>query len=225
MTTPTRALPRGIRNHNPLNIRLNPANRWQGRIEPERNTDGAFEQFEGPIWGLRAGAVLIIAHYDRRGADTIRKLVRIWAPENENDTEAYSAFVARETGFLADQRLDFHRAEHLRPVLVAMIRMENRQQPYTDAQIDAALVRAGILPPERPLGETRTVRGGQAAATGSLGAAAIEAVQETLGPAHDALVGIAPFLDAAKWALLLVTLIGIGVMLWARIDDRRKGLR
>ena len=61
MTTQTRALPRGIRNHNPLNIRLNPANRWQGRIEPERNTDGAFEQFEGPVWGLRAGAVLIIA--------------------------------------------------------------------------------------------------------------------------------------------------------------------
>jgi hypothetical protein len=26
---------------------------------------------------------------------------------------------------------------------------------------------------------------------------------------------------AAKWGLLAVTLIGIGVMLWARIDDRR----
>lgn len=225
MTTPTRALPRGIRNHNPLNIRLNPANRWQGRIEPERNTDGAFEQFEGPVWGLRAGAVLIIAHYDRRGADTIRKLVSIWAPESENDTDAYTAFVARESGFGADQKLDFHRAEHLRPVLIAMIRMENGQQPYTDAQIDAALVRAGVLPPGRPLSQSRTVRGGQAAATGTLGAAAIEAVQETFGAAQDALVGIAPFLDAAKWALLLVTLIGIGVMLWARIDDRRRELR
>jgi hypothetical protein len=29
----------------------------------------------------------------------------------------------------------------------------------------------------------------------------------------------------AKWLLLAVTLIGIGVMLWARIDDHRKGLR
>ncbi|GIW56416.1 MAG: hypothetical protein KatS3mg082_2820 [Nitrospiraceae bacterium] len=225
MTTQTPALARGIRNHNPLNIRLNPANRWQGRVPPERNTDGAFEQFEDPVWGLRAGAVLIIAHYDRRGADTIRKLVRIWAPENENDTEAYADFVARETRFSADQRLDFHRAGHLRRVLVAMIRMENGQQPYTDAQIDAALVRAGVLPAERPLGQTRTVRGGRAATAGTLGAAAIEAVQETLGPAQDALVGIAPYLDAAKWALLLATLIGIGVMLWARIDDRRKGLR
>jgi hypothetical protein len=25
-------LPRGIRNNNPLNIRLNPDNRWQGRV-------------------------------------------------------------------------------------------------------------------------------------------------------------------------------------------------
>jgi hypothetical protein len=169
--------------------------------------------------------VLIIAHYDRRGADTIRKLVSIWAPESENDTEAYAAFVARESGFGADETLDFHRAEHLRPVLIAMIRMENGQQPYTEAQIDAALVRAGVLPPGRPLSQSRTVRGGQAAATGTLGAAAIEAVQETFGPAQDALVGIAPFLDAAKWALLLLTIIGIGVMLWARIDDRRRGLR
>ena len=45
------------------------------------------------------------------------------------------------------------------------------------------------------------------------------------GQAHDALVGVVPYLDAAKWELLAVTLIGIGVMLWARIDDRRMGLR
>jgi hypothetical protein len=38
------------------------------------------------------------------------------------------------------------------------------------------------------------------------------------------IVGVVPHLDAAKWGLLAVTLIGIGVMLWARIDDRRKGL-
>ena len=61
--------------------------------------------------------------------------------------------------------------------------------------------------------------------SGTLGAGAIEAVQETLEPATSALVVIAPYLETAKWLLLAVTLIGIGVMLWARIDDRRKGLR
>ncbi|GAB4387207.1 hypothetical protein [Albidovulum sp.] len=225
MTTFSRAVPRGIRNHNPLNIRLVAANNWQGRVDPARNTDGAFEQFESPVWGIRAGARNIIFHYDRNGADTIRKLIALWAPPSENDTEAYVRFVARESGFEPDQTLDFHRHGYLRPVLVAMIRMENGQQPYTDAQIDAGLVRAGVMPPEKPLAKTRTVKGGQAAAAGTLGAAAVEAVREAIGPAQDTLIKIAPMLEAAKWALLLVTLIGIGVVLWARIDDRRKGLR
>jgi hypothetical protein len=69
-------LPRGIRNNNPLNIRLNPDNAWQGKVPPKHNSDGAFEQFEDPIMGLRAAAVLLIAHYDRRHLDTIRKLWR-----------------------------------------------------------------------------------------------------------------------------------------------------
>ena len=83
MTTLSAAQSRGIRNHNPLNIRLNPANRWQGRVDPARNTDGVFEQFQDVVWGLRAAAVLIIAHYDRRGATTIHRLVRLWAPPSE----------------------------------------------------------------------------------------------------------------------------------------------
>jgi hypothetical protein len=82
MTVQT-VLPRGIRNNNPLNIRLNPDNRWQGRLSPRLNSDGAFEQFQDPIMGLRAAAVLLIA--PRRHLDTIRKLVQVWAP-NENDT-------------------------------------------------------------------------------------------------------------------------------------------
>ncbi len=119
----------------------------------------------------------------------------------------------------------FHKFEHLKPVLVAMIRIENGMQPYTDGQIDAGLVRAGVLPPERSLVETRTVKGGQAAAAGTVGAAVVEALRETMGPAQDTLFKIAPVLDAAKWALLALTLAGIGAMIWARIDDRRKGLR
>ena len=81
------------------------------------------------------------------------------------------------------------------------------------------------MPPERSLQQTRTVKGGQVAAASTIGAGAIGAIQETVGQAHEALVGVVPYLDAAKWGLLVVTLIGIGVMLWARIDDRRMGLR
>ena len=115
--------------------------------------------------------------------------------------------------------LDLHDHACLRPILTAMIRVENGRQPYSDAQIDASLVRAGVMPPQRSLQQTRTVKGGQVAAAGTMGAAAIGAIQETVGQAHEALVGVVPYLDAAKWGLLAVTLLGIGVMLWARIDD------
>jgi hypothetical protein len=90
---------------------------------------------------------------------------------------------------------------------------------------NATLVRAGVMPPERSLQQTRTVKGGQVAAAGTIGAGVIGAIQETIGQAHDALLGVVPYLDAAKWGLPAITMIGIDVMLWARIDDRRKGLQ
>ena len=121
-------LPRGIRNNNPLNIRLNPENRWQGRVSPKLNSDGAFEQFQDPIMGLRAAAVLLIAHHDRKHLDTIRKLVGVWAPPNENDTEAYARCVAKASGFGIDEPLDLHDHACLRPILTAMIRRRAARQ-------------------------------------------------------------------------------------------------
>ena len=69
------------------------------------------------------------------------------------------------------------------------------------------------------------MKGGQAATAATAGLGVVEAVQQTIDPARDALFGLAPYLDAAKWLLLVVTLVSIGIMIWARIDDRRKGLR
>jgi hypothetical protein len=85
---------------------------------------------------------------------------------------------------------------------------------------------AGVEPKQQNLQASRTVKGGQAAATATAGLGVVEAVQQTLDPAprHTG-PALAPYLDAAKWLLLAVTLISVGVMVWARIDDHRKGLR
>lgn len=112
-----------------------------------------------------------------------------------------------------------------RSATASSIRHENGQQPYTDAEITKALVLAGVEPDTPSLQKTRTVKGGQTATAATAGLGVVEAVQETLDPARDTLSGLAPYLDAAKWLLLVITLVSIGVMLWARIDDRRKGLR
>lgn len=214
--------PRGIRNHNPGNIRRT-SDPWQGLATPQ--ADREFFTFKTAIYGIRALARVLINYQDEHKLRTIRQIICRWAPANENNTAAYVASVEKATGFEADRPLDMHKFVHLAPVVKAIIRHENGQQPYTDTEITKALVLAGVEPEAPSLQKTRTVKGGQAATVATAGVGAIEAVQQTLDPARDALIGIAPYLETAKWLLLAVTLIGIGVILWARIDDRRKGLR
>jgi hypothetical protein len=50
-------------------------------------------------------------------------------------------------------------------------------------------------------------------------------LRDAIDPTRDSLQLLVPYLDVAKWLLLTVTLVGVGVMIWARIDDSRKGLR
>ena len=214
--------PRGIRNNNPGNIRRN-GDPWQGLAKDQ--TDREFFTFQSAVYGIRALARLLITYQDKYGLCTIEGIITRWAPVIENNTASYIQAVARNTGFSALQTLDMHRFEHLKPVVEAIIQHENGQQPYSDTEITKALVLAGVEPKQQNLQASRTVKGGQAAATATAGLGVVEAVQQTLDPARDTLASLAPYLDAAKWLLLAVTLISVGVMVWARIDDHRKGLR
>lgn len=90
------ALPRGIRNNNPLNIRK--GSTWKG--EKKIQTDPTFEQFETLQYGIRAGLKLIQNHVSgfngsRPPRNTIRKLISVWAPPSENATESYIMFVCQ----------------------------------------------------------------------------------------------------------------------------------
>lgn len=90
------ALPRGIRNNNPLNIRK--GSTWKG--EKKIQTDPSFEQFETLQYGIRAGLKLIQNHISgfngsRPPRNTIRKLISVWAPPSENATEGYIMFVCQ----------------------------------------------------------------------------------------------------------------------------------
>lgn len=218
----TTSLPRGIRNNNPGNLRRS-KDPWQGLATPQADKD--FFTFKTATYGIRALARTLINYQDEHNLRTIRQIISRWAPANENNTSAYIGAVAKNTGYEADRPLDMHKFAHLQPLVKAIIRHENGQQPYTETEITKALVLAGVEPEMQNLQKTRTVRAGQAATAATVSLSAVEAVQQTIDPAKDAILGIAPYVDAAKWVLLALTLIGIGVMLWARIDDRRKGLR
>lgn len=125
------ASPRGIRNHNPGNIRHNSANAWKGAALEQ--LDKAFVQFTAPQWGVRAlGRVLM--SYERAGLHTVSEIIGRWAPPLENLTGAYTRAVAHELGVDPGASIDV-RAQ-LGKLAAAIIRHENGQQPYaaTDLQ-------------------------------------------------------------------------------------------
>ena len=214
--------PRGIRNNNPGNLRRS-QDPWQGLATPQ--TDPNFFIFKSAPYGIRALARTLISYQDQHNLRSIRQIISRWAPANENNTSAYIDSVAASSGYDADRPLDMHKFSHLEPVVKAIILHENGQQPYTETVITKSLVLAGVEPEQQSLQKTRTVRAGQTATAATVTLSAVEAVQQSIDPARSALLDIAPYVDAAKWGLLALTLVGIGIMLWARIDDHRKGLR
>ena len=213
-----RALPRGIRNHNPGNLRRS-ADPWQGLATTQ--TDAEFFQFASAKWGIRALARTLIAYQDRVGLRNIKQMIGRWAPPVENDTGAYVRVVAAAVGVGPEERIDVHDYAVLRPLVLAIIKHENGQQPYTEAEIDAGMVLAGIEPPQRPLAKTRTVQGGQVAA----GATVLGLTAEAVRQVEPAIPLLQSLLQVAPWVVGAAALAGIAYIIWARIDDRRRGLR
>lgn len=85
---------RGLRNNNPLNIRLSATTRWQGEVRPSQ--DRAFCQFESIAYGYRAGLKLLQNYRKLNGCRTIADFVNRWAPPVENNTSGYINRVCRE---------------------------------------------------------------------------------------------------------------------------------
>lgn len=113
--------PRGIRNNNPLNIRK--GSNWKG--ERPVQMDKAFEEFTSMEYGLRAGFKLICNHINGFGgkrpkANTIAKLIRVWAPPVENNTDKYIDFVAEHAGVQASDIIDVRNVELMVKIARAM---------------------------------------------------------------------------------------------------------
>ena len=118
------AIPRGIRNHNPLNIRRSESHqaRLNGRVSTdvdkvnirrskdqwkglaEAQNDRAFCQFKSLEYGWRAAFYLLTrTYYHKYRLYTIRGIISRWAPSSENDTSAYIQNVSRLTGIDPDE--------------------------------------------------------------------------------------------------------------------------
>ena len=95
-------IPRGIRNNNPLNIRV--GNKWQGEVDVK--TDKDFEQFIDVKYGIRAAILILYRYVFKSGLHTIRDILRRWAPPVENNTKAYEQSVRYFIGKLMEPNKD-----------------------------------------------------------------------------------------------------------------------
>lgn len=184
-----KAQPRGIRNHNPGNIRHS-NDKWQGLATEQPDKD--FATFKDPTWGIRALAVLLINYQDKHKIRTIAGIIKRWAPPVENDTQSYIDAVCESSGFTQTEKLDMHNYDHLRPILEAIIRHENGRGPklnentwYDDATINTGLQRAGVVKPHAEI-------------------AAVPVTKETIGATGTAVVGAAQVADVAPQVIAAV---------------------
>lgn len=146
---------RGLRNNNPGNL-IKTSITWKGKVPHTQNTDPYFEQFTahegkpGYLWGIRAMFIDVRGDIEKRGQNTIAKLIASYAPpmgtlnaagklKRENDTAAYIASVAKELKKPAGAQIVA--ADYLQ-LLKAIIRVENGEQPYPADIIKTAMAMA-----------------------------------------------------------------------------------
>lgn len=125
---------RGIRNNNPGNIRHG-ASQWQGMSATQ--SDAEYIQFDNPVYGIRAMARLLQNYESRYELDTIRGIITRWAPPIENITSAYIANVSKIVGVMPDQKINVR--DRMVPLVKAIIKHENGEQPYSSEQINKGI--------------------------------------------------------------------------------------
>lgn len=129
---------RGIRNNNPGNLEASWAFTWQG----QNGTDGRFATFASPEHGIRALGVNLLA-YQRRGLDTISKIISRWAPpQDNNNTTAYIQNVSQALGVTPTTRLDVASPGVLTALSKAIIHQENGNVPFSDETIASGIASA-----------------------------------------------------------------------------------
>lgn len=114
-------LPRGLRNCNPLNIKI--GNDWKG--EREQNTDGVFEQFQELKYGYRAAFIILRRYINKYKRNTIRKIILSWSPDGEFATLHYMNYVSRISGYRLDDEIDFKNKDMIVSIVRAMAMFEN----------------------------------------------------------------------------------------------------
>ena len=133
-------LPRGLRNNNPLNIRL--GDDWLGL--QKLSVDKEFCVFATMPYGYRAAFKVLRNYYDLNNCKTLRRIITRWAPPSENDSDAYLRAVMKKTGIRdADSVLPnpcFIQNKGLwKDIILAMAEVENGTKNLSPAECEAGM--------------------------------------------------------------------------------------
>ena len=124
MSSKKNKIPRGIRNNNPLNIRV--GNNWQGEVA--KPSDHTFEQFKEMKYGVRAAFIILRNYINRHKLNTIPKVISRWAPSNENNTLAYIKAVEKYSLIDINETLRFENKCQMVNLFRAMCIVENGRE-------------------------------------------------------------------------------------------------
>ena len=133
-------IPRGIRNHNPGNIRHGEP--WQGLADEQ--PDPNFATFTNAFFGIRALCKTLLSYQRRHDRKTVEQMLFRWAPPVENDTDAYVKAVCKDIGVCPADPVDLSDVYVLADMAKAIIKHENGSVPYDDEEILAAANAASL---------------------------------------------------------------------------------
>lgn len=226
---------RGVRNHNPGNIRRVRGTTWQGQASAQ--TDAEFVTFVSAEMGVRALVRTLLTYNKAHGLKSVRAIINRWAPPNgrangrsyTQNTGAYVDAVARELGralgqtINVDAALDVDSCRIMRPLVVAIIAHENAGYRYADRVIDEGLRLAGIADiAPRSLLSSGEVKGALISAPLAI-VSAVEVV-DTFGKARDQLMPAASMSPLVQALIVILSLAGCAVVIWSRFSRQKKTL-
>ena len=116
---------RGIRNNNPLNIKISD-NRWIGKINPSK--DKVFEQFDLMEHGIRAGLIVLRTYIRKYDLTSVDAIINRFAPECENNLHNYTDYIKKHLrfyGFDSSDNIVFG-SDKFKRVVQAMLMFESR---------------------------------------------------------------------------------------------------
>ena len=114
--------PRGLRNHNPLNIRKS-STRWQGMSAVQ--ADRSFVTFISNEWGYRAAFRILHTYITKYKLCTIKDIIARWAPPSENNTRMYTLTVVERSCIDEQARIYHTNKEYMVKIVMAMSYVEN----------------------------------------------------------------------------------------------------